>query len=387
MRPVVVLLLLPPSPPEADTPVGWLDDARSVIADRHLVLFREAGATDVRIVRDIEAASSFGERLRRLVAGVVDSERGRQVGLVVVGGGSMPLARPEDAAAFIATTRSRATQALTNRWYSGDAVAVSDARVLLDVPDLPSDNALPRWLAERAGVPVGDLRDRARLAMDVDSPLDVLVLTGDRAAPAGLAPIAERIAAASPAVVRAIEGIRRAAADRRSELLVAGRTSAATLEWLERRTACRIRALVEERGLRASSALALGNRDDGYAPPGEEELDGPTPHLRPPRSALGLLLDAQGPAALPAIAAELADAAVIDSRVLLAHRRGADEAAWPALADRLASDLLWPDDIDDRWLRALTAAAADAPIPILLGGHTLAGPGLPYLLRGGESAR
>jgi hypothetical protein len=75
----------------------------------------------------------------------------------------------------------------------------------------------------------------------------------------------------------------------------------------------------------------------------------------------------------------LADAAVVDTRVLLAHRLSAEDARWPAPADRLASDLLRPAEITDPWLRDLTAAAASAPIPILLGGHTLVGPGLPLL--------
>jgi hypothetical protein len=45
------------------------------------------------------------------------------------------------------------------------------------VPDLPGDNALPRWLEEVAGYQVDDLRGRWRLAIDIDGPLD-LVLVG-----------------------------------------------------------------------------------------------------------------------------------------------------------------------------------------------------------------
>jgi hypothetical protein len=62
--------------------------------------------------------------------------------------------------------------------------------------------------------------------------------------------------------------------------------------------------------------------------------------------------------------------------VLLAHRLGASERAWPSTEDRFASDLLLPDRVRDPWLRALTQAAVDAPVPILLGGHSLVGPGL-----------
>jgi hypothetical protein len=97
---------------------------------------------------------------------------------------------------------------------------------------------------------------------------------------------------------------------------------------------------------------------------------------------LGLVLDREGPAALGVILAGLGDAAIVDSRVLLAHRLGADEAAWPPPEDRFASDLLLHEQVEDAWLRDLTRAAADAPIPVLLGGHTLVGPGLRLLIKG-----
>jgi hypothetical protein len=40
-----------------------------------------------------------------------------------------------------------------------------------------------------------------------------------------------------------------------------------------------------------------------------------------------------------------------------------------------------PDSIADPWLRALTESARSAPIPIVLGGHTLVGPGVRLALR------
>ena len=91
---------------------------------------------------------------------------------------------------------------------------------------------------------------------------------------------------------------------------------------------------------------------------------------------LGALLERDGPGSLGEHLARLGEAAIVDTRVLLAHRFGADEAGWPAAEDRFASDLLQADRIADPWLRDLTAAAVAAPIPVLLGGHTLVGPGL-----------
>ena len=60
----------------------------------------------------------------------------------------------------------------------------------------------------------------------------------------------------------------------------------------------------------------------------------------------------------------MSDGALLDTRVLLAHRLGADEAAWPTPEDRFASDLLLADRVRDPWLAELTAAAASAPVPV-----------------------
>ena len=205
---------------------------------------------------------------------------------------------------------------------------------------------------------MADLAGRWRLQVDLDSPLDGLL--------AGLAGVAHGgpgAAAPDPFTrVRAtMERLRSVARDPSAELLVAGRTSARSLRWLERSTRSRSRVLVEERGMRTA------------------------PHdQRPPRSVVGLLLEREGPLALGALLAELGDAAVIDSRVLLAHRLGSDESGWPGAEDRFASDLLAHEQIVDPWLRDLTRSAASASIPIVLGGHTLVGPGLRLALAGGR---
>jgi hypothetical protein len=154
-------------------------------------------------------------------------------------------------------------------------------------------------------------------------------------------------------VAEAFDELAEIAGDPRRELLVAGRLSAAALRELEERTACRIRALVEERGLRTSVA-----------------------GQRPAASALGMLLDRDGPGEIGMLVARLADGAIIDSRVLLAHRHGTDEAAWPSPEDRFASDLLLADRVRDPWLQQLTLHAWSHAVPIALGGHTLVGPGL-----------
>ncbi len=322
-------------------------------AERQAAGFREAGA-DAEIVEDRFAARSFGELVRTVAADVAP----RAGGLVLLGSGSIPLARPEDRGAFVAVAGGPAGHALANNRYSADVIALAGMEPLHELPDLASDNGLPRWLAA-TGVQVADLHGRWRLQVDLDSPLDAVLVARRRTARslarAGIG--VERLAAAWA-------GVAGTSRDARRELLVAGRASASGLAWLERSTASRSRALIEERGFRT--------RTGGQ---------------RPVRSSLGLLLDRDGPEALGSRLAELADAAIVDTRVLLAHHLGTDEARWPPAEDRYASDLLLPERIGDPWLRALTESAVAAPIPVLLGGHSLVGPGLRLVLRGDSPGR
>ncbi len=355
MPPVTVLVLTPQPERDASPLVRLLDDARPRLAERHRAAFLAAGADEVVVRSEPRDDTAFGARLRRLASELVSG------GLVVLGAGSIPLASHADRRAFVETARGSAPAALANHRYSADAIAIACAHeVLASLPeDLEADNALPRWLAEVAGVPCHDLGRRRRLAMDVDSPLDLVLLER-----AGLGLPA--LGAEGDVVRTRLAALAAVAADHGAELLVAGRTSSADLRWLETRTRSRTRALIEERGLRTS---AIGDRVG-------------RPNRRPPRSLLGERLDTEGPGALGRMVAGLADGALVDSRVLLAHRVGADERAWPSAEDRFASDLLLAERIRDPWLAELTASAATARVPIVLGGHSLVGPGVRLALEG-----
>ncbi len=385
MRPVVVIILHAPS-----SGVGRLSaacaDARLALAERHAAGFRAAGAADVRIIADPDARP-FGARLRAVAAGLPAG-----AGLVVLGSGSLPLASAGDRRAFVAAAADPDGPALANNRYSGDAIAVPDAaRVLAAVPDLPGDNALPRWLDERAGRPVRDVRGRAHLQADLDGVADLALLIRSRRCPAALRDAADVMGADLAALDGRLDAIARVGTDRRAEIVVAGRVSAAGLAHLEHATAGRVRALVEERGLRAADPRALADPVDAAAgaepAPQPFPAHGPRPVQRPPASVLGMLLDRDGPQGLGPALARLGDAALVDSRVLLAHRLGADERLWPPLEDRLASDLGLAAAVADPWLRALTESADAAGIPVALGGHSLVGPGLRLLFSTSRGAR
>lgn len=338
----VIAIILHPLPGAASGPLeAAFAEARASNAARQARGFEAAGATS-RVVEVRSGGPPFGARLREAGAG--------DGGLVVLGSGSVPLATRADRRRFVEAASTLGGPVLVNNRFSADLVALPRGRRLDDLPDLVADNGLPRWFAEH-GARVVDLRGTWRLQVDLDSPLDVLL--------AGLvrSPTARARSIPDEGRVRAAAGrVLAVSSDPAAELLVAGRSSSSTLRWLERNTASRTRALIEERGMRT-------------ARPGQ----------RATRSAIGLLIDRDGPESLGVRAAELSDAAVIDTRVLLAHRLGSDESSWPGAEDRFASDLLLHERIADPWLRALTKAAAEAPVPVLLGGHTLVGPGLRLL--------
>jgi hypothetical protein len=395
----LVLILHVEAAADAGPLTTALARARRALADGQRAAFLAAGADAVEIVSGPPDGLSFGERLTAEMrargagpsggaglrsgstgsggaglrsgstgSGGAGPATGRAPGgLIVLGSGSIPLATAADLRRFVEVAAGPGGHALANNRYSADVVAVSRAADLAGLPPLPADNALPRWLEERAGVMVTDLRSRWRLGVDIDTPIDVIVL--GRASTLG-----EAADAGSPGAGPLFgEGLARQSlseltdvlSNHRAELLIAGRVSAVTLSWLQRGVACRVRALIEERGMKAASNLAQS---------------GAAGSSRPPHSALGDLLDRDGPEALADTVARLADAAVIDTRVLMAHRYGPTELTWPPAEDRFASDLLEPATIADPWLRALTTSAAAATgHPILLGGHTLVNGGLRLL--------
>ena len=234
-------------------------------------------------------------------------------GLIVLGSGSIPLAQVPDLRRFVevaaarAGTRSRTT-AIPRTW------SLSRGRPTWPgLPPLPADNALPRWLEERAGVTVADLRRRlaARRGRGHSPGSPDAVESGRSARTrAGRAPLG--MVGGAPLIGERLDALSDVLRNRRAELLVAGRVSASTLRWLESGVACRVRALVEERGLRAASRLAQSNGEwfPGSRPPARPRPPRPLARRAPSSASCST---ATAPNRWPATSPALADAAVIDS--------------------------------------------------------------------------
>jgi hypothetical protein len=254
-------------------------------------------------------------------------------------------------------------EVIANNRFSADAFVVAGDldRALATLEACETDNGAPRALND-AGWEWRDVGATTWARFDVDTSLDLALLR-----------LATRLEGTRP-LGRAVRGFLEMARlpgdralevpnldrlgavirDRSAELVVAGRVPTTTWQMLETETACRVRGLVEERGMRS----ARGS-------------------WQAPRSILASFMARSSPADLVAELARLGDAVVLDTRVLMAAVGGsADAGAWPPEEERFASDFGDASRIATPWLRELVDATTGASVPFLFGGHALVSDGL-----------
>ena len=256
-------------------------------------------------------------------------------------------------------------QVVANNRYSADAFVVGGDidEAIEALTACPTDNAAVRCL-EAAGWSWRDISGAPWSRFDVDTPLDLALLRLATRLPnvrhLGAAVTAHLDGARLPdgrgLELPNLEAFGAVMRSRDAQLVVAGRVPASSLAYLETETACRVRCFVEERGMRSA------------------------PHARP-RSLLADWASRLGPADLIHELAQLGDAVILDSRVVMAGLAGSsDAAAWPPEEERFASDFLDAGPMGTPWLAELTTAASGAPVPFLLGGHALLSDGLRILV-------
>ena len=263
--------------------------------------------------------------------------------ILYIGGGSAALMDEDDWRYFLSLLDGDAG-VVANNPFSADFVLFGPAGAMKQIEPPVIDNDLAFRLA-KAGLPAAHPERTIANQFDIDTAVDAAIATYHPNCPAAIRELIDRSNLDVPEI-RAIKAI---VIDPEKELLVSGRIGANVWRILETETACRKRVFSEERGMRAS-----GRQDAGLA-----------------RSVLGILLEALGPEGLLTKLAELADGAVIDTRVLMAHM------GWhPSAEDRMASDLLETGSIEHGPLRALANAIRQSSWPMLLGGHNVISAGL-----------
>ena len=348
--PVLVLLHGGAGAGEAERMVAR---ARLAAARLNARAAREAGFADaILATADAHAPADPAWTLDRDAPGAPFSPRERLLGLAarlggramaVMGAGALPLLTAADFAA-VREALAGGAGAVANNLFSADLTAWRPATALARTGPFARDNAIPRRLRDDAGLPVTVLPRSVRTAFDLDTPAELAALALSEATPPALRAALPPDDALPLAIWRAFLPL---LCDANAEVLLAGRTGSAAWAHLERETACRVRVVSEERG--------LASAPDDHAP----------------RSIVGRLLDELGAERFAEELAALADGVALDTRVLLAHAR-----VRASREDRFRSDLLQPARVADPWLRDLTAALAEASVPVLAGGHTLLNGGM-----------
>ena len=285
----------------------------------------------------------FGRQLLALI------EKYEIESLFYLGGGSGPLLSADEMGHIAEDLLSADQLLIANNFYSTDFAAFTPASILKDAAPPTFDNDLGWLLGETLGLPIRELPRTAATQLDVDTPIDLMTLKLHPAAGRHVRQYLEGLDLDISHLEEAIKFF----TEREAMVVVAGRVSAATWTYLESETACQVRLFAEERGMRASGRQARGEV----------------------RSLLGFYLDEIGDERFFATLSTLGQAAFIDSRVIFAHR-----GLWPSAADRFYSDLRQPGKIADPFVRHFTEAAMRAPIPIVLGGHSLVAGGLYALI-------
>jgi hypothetical protein len=280
----------------------------------------------------------FGLRLRELI---YDRKLER---LLYMGGAAAPLIRPEELAEVARMTRSADSVVVVNNPQSPDLVAFSPASAidLIELPD--SDNVLGHLLRV-AGLPRVLMPNTATISFDVDTPADLIILSMHHAA----GPWTKEALGALRLDDSRMRAARRLFLKQGGAFALVGRVSPAVCLFINANFALRLRVFSEERGMRA-----LGRVERGEV-----------------RSLIASFVDAVGPREFFHRLSDVAEVAFFDTRVWMAHRR-LDLTE----ADRFYSDLGELDRVSDGQLREFTAAAIEAPIPVVLGGHSLVAGGL-----------
>jgi hypothetical protein len=312
--------------------------AAPIVATSSAGFARWVGDLPVRVVLD-EGAFHFGRALARVIRDF-DVRRA-----FYLGGGSAPLLGTADFARVAELLLEHEPALVANNFFSADFVAFSPAAAIEKISLPTIDNDLAFRLQRETGLTNVPLPRSPATQMDLDTPTDLLILALHPAVGPHLRRFLDRL----DLDLDRIRAASRFFTDPTAEIIVSGRVGPHLWSSLDTDLACRTRVFSEERGMRAS-----GREERGEV-----------------RSLLGLHLQAVGAERLFGQLAELGDAAFIDSRVVFTHL-----GLKPSAADRFHSDLLRFEEIQNPIVRDFTRAAAHAPIPVVLGGHSLVSGGL-----------
>jgi len=289
--------------------------------------------------RDVTLATEhtpfhFGQNLQRIV-----QESGADA-VLCMGGAAAPFMSTAELGDMALTLRRDSSIVLTNNPQSSDIAAFAPASAILHIEAPDRDNSLANELRDQAGLKRVLLPHSLGVHFDLDTPTDALIMslsphTGELSKAA-----LQQLSWSAHSVEQAISRM----SQTHVELGLVGRVNPTVMTHINSHTFCRLRVYSEERGMKA-----LGREEKGEVV-----------------SLLGHFIDAVGPEQFFKYLASTCDVALIDTRVLFAHKK-----LVLTEEQRFLSDLgLW-HELEHPWLRSFTRAATEAAIPVVLGGHSL----------------
>jgi hypothetical protein len=293
----------------------------------------------------------FGQRLFDVV------HRHRLKKVLYMGGAAAPLVSSQELRYIRDILDQNEGVVTANNYYSADIVGFTPGTALNQITLPPIDNTLASALTHEGGLRWIPLQRTLGLNFDIDTPTDLLILS-----------VHPDMGHHTKQAVKDLDldfsrynAIKELANNPNGEMVLFGRVGSNLFQYLDAQTRCRIRLFSEERGMKA-----LGRDERGEVV-----------------SLMGKLVESIGFTAFFEFLSEICDGAVLDTRVLFEHFH------WKlSQSDRFASDLGEVDLITHPGLEEFTKAAINAPIPVLLGGHSLVTGGLWALIdagaRGGE---
>lgn len=276
--------------------------------------------------------------------------------VIYFGGGACPLVTEEELYEIGRRLKEEKHLVLTNNPFSADLIAFSPGNAIgrIELPE--ADNPLPMLLHNQAGLRLMQLPRTLGINFDIDTPTDLMVL----AVHPGVGVRTREVLSLLPLELARFEKAKELLLNREAQALIYGRVGAPLFGYLDEKTRCRLRLISEERGMKSSGRDERGDVV----------------------SILGLFWQNTSPHRFFSALADLADVAFLDTRVVFAHLFGRVKRS-----DRFYSDLGLPDKIEDHRVRLFTEAALAAPIPVILGGHSLVTGGLWALLDAAYAAQ
>ncbi|MCR3923111.1 MAG: hypothetical protein NUK65_11465 [Firmicutes bacterium] len=276
----------------------------------------------------------FGEELIALI----DRYHVRTV--LCMGGAAVPLIEVSELRSLCQQVLAKEQCYVTNNVQSADIIAFNPATVLKKYPAPTTDNSLALLLRYDAHFEQILLPVTLGTQFDIDTPTDLRVLAASPFGGPQLRSILDELALPLQSITRMKEVL----AGHYPEVAMIGRIGAPVIARINQNLKVRLRIFSEERGMKSLGRL---ERNEVV-------------------SLLGFWLDEIGPERFFSFLAQTATAALIDTRVLFAHRKTVLSDA-----DRFYSDLGAYEKIEDPFVKEFTRAAQDCDIPVVLGGHSL----------------